>query len=243
MSIAVLSAGGLDSFDDVDVLTDDFSSKMGFYEKNVTKLFEDNKILARATEDDYDLEYNVLGSMGRELEFMSSKEGLKHASSTLLVDGTSVYTYKPQGFLFSAETTILEHLSLTDSNSSVTDEGDLQTRIDPEFDAASVEELSEKIKTTNIALEASRMNEVNGTFFIKDLVGLFCVKVKSKRIENQRTLEMKFLQKKIKDRFGITLPVYIYDQHKGELQQLAFDDRKIKRLAKQLQLQGLHLTD
>ena len=138
------------------------------FEDKTLDLFFKEKLLARAIEDDVSLEYSSLGSAGKEIEYLNSKEGLQHASSTLLVPEKPVHVYKIQGLLFSGETSKLEHISSVDSNSAVSNDGELIASHDPDTTMGSLEELSEAIKTTDI-LTRSRLNEVNGHFFMFDV--------------------------------------------------------------------------
>jgi len=175
----------------------------------VRSLFEQNRLLARATENEVLSDDKLrFESHDREIEGMRS-DRLKNVSCTLLVPQENVTTYKPYGFLFNGKTSEILHAATHDIGSATDNNGSL---IAPTEENMSLEELVDFIKNTPPS-DRYTMNEVNANFTEKDLVGLFICSVQSAIPQ----IEILLVQQRIKQKYGLDLPIYAYDQIKGEL--------------------------
>lgn len=167
-------------------------------------LFADFKILARAMDGpgftrNHELYFEP---WDRELQSMRG-EGLRNASSTLLIPGMGTRTYKNIGLLMDSDDSQVVHVSESDSGSCADSNGRL---IAGASDLGNLQELAAKI----VAEPTHEMNEVNAHFSISSLRGIFAFdgdRAKLNAVAVQRHLQA----------YGFDLPIYTYDQSQGAL--------------------------
>lgn len=149
-------------------------------------------------------------SWNQEISQMKRNE-YKHASSTLIVNGQKVMTYKGcYGFIFSAEGSELTHICKGDSGSATGDAGNLMAA----GETISLDELTKYIREVPYVQKNQSYNEINGNFVINDLKGLYIKKLPSNCstcVSSQIKLEILIAQKQIQKRHGIFLPIFQYD--------------------------------
>lgn len=193
--------------------------------EHVNRLFQEDKLLLRAMEDD-SFDYiedlggpRILGrSYGNEIDLMKGR-GLLNASCTLLVPGRPVATYKPYGILLNGRTAEVLHVAIQDSGSGTDRAGKLVAQDD--YRVESLEALATILKKTDFHDLPSFMNEVNAHFEIGDLEGLVAVTSSDKNGDAMLNFKMRVLQKLIEKTYGITLPMLKYDWDKGTLTPLS----------------------
>ena len=135
------------------------------------------------------------------------KEGLGSVSTTLVVENESVPAYKAIGYFVNGKTAQIEHVAEGDSLSSGNSKnGDFIALAE---NLGTTKNLAQRVRETH----PNRMNEVNVSIGMKDIVGLFYVKSNSERNRAQ----IMVMQKMIGDRFGMDLPIYEYDQQQGAI--------------------------
>ncbi|MCB1074497.1 MAG: hypothetical protein KDK59_03085, partial [Simkania sp.] len=163
--------------------------------KTAEDLFQTNALLIRGMSDEEvfddfpDTGRPKLGAFRSEMEYMKN-DGLVNTSSTLGVPGKGVGMYKPLAFLFNGESSELQHIYGIDSNSCTSSDGKLLVGKNSELTFATLEDLAIAIKTTNL-LTKTTINEVNGKFTTKDLVGLAARSLKSNP-QGDAALNLKF---------------------------------------------------
>lgn len=188
---------------------------------NVEKLYCENKLLVRAM-DWPSLSRNMNGlfydctTWANEFSFLMGGN-LSSASSTLLVSGVGVSTYKNIGFLINSDLANCFHIAKTDSLSRGNiDDGDFLAN---DADFSTIFELAEYIKNNNV----SDMNEVNIKTSIDSVVGL----VINECVMQDRLLKMIYVIKRfLNSMVGIDYPIYSYDLKNGKLNkiELSLDD-------------------
>ncbi len=192
----------------------------------VIALFSEKQLLARAMETDVtrDLDkdrprpdYRTFTS---EMDLMHTTEKMSNVSCTLLVPDSPVATYKPYGFLFNAKTSKIVHAATHDVISVVRSDETLDV---PEEENLTIEELAKAIES-KLAFEKSSMNEVNATFGVGDLVGLFVVDSDDKM--NQ--IDVILVQDMLKQKYRLNVPIYSYNQQRG---QITLYDKKAKAIS------------
>lgn len=140
---------------------------------------------------------------------------LSSASSTLIIPGVGVSTYKNIGFLINADLANCFHISKVDSVSS----GDIQNGdfSANQSDFSTIQELAFYIRENN----ATRMNEVNIAASIDSVVGLFINQCPSQ----EYLLQMIFVVRACLMRLtGIEYPIYLYDNKNGGLDKIELTD-------------------
>ena len=178
----------------------------------VLSLFKENRLLARATEtevlSDVDEDHPRLKFECHQREIDAMAEGrFKNVSSTLLIPGSAVNTYKPYGFLMNAKTATILHAATHDIGSFTNGDGSLNASAEENM---SLDELTAYVKKFpgNFG-----MNEVNANFNLKDLEGLFVCRSDS----SYGKVDVLVLQKMIQAKYGIALPIFQYDPDLGKL--------------------------
>ena len=190
--------------------------------KTAEQLFQEDKLVVRAVSGDEvfsDLSYTgnfKLGAFHDEMNYLNGGEGLKNTSATLVVPNKNVSLYKDLGFLVNGETSEISHIYGIDSNSCADDNGKLQAASKKELLFDSLDDLAKAIKTTDL-LATSTMNEVNGDFFCKDLVGLVARTPSNKSEDSSKNIKIRVIQKLIFKKHGVLLPIYKYNEKTGKL--------------------------
>ena len=183
-------------------------------DKEIINLFEQGKILARAMETPSiyrnsgtkDISYDF--SVWADEYEIAKKEGLSSLSTTLLVSGESIPTYKAMGFLLNSEDTDVRHIAEMDSGSSGNEKnGDF--RANP----TGIKTLSE-LRDIIESKHENVMNEVNINMRENAYVGLF-----TNKVTNQAQIaRMLLAQKYYELQTGTVLSMYVYDSKIGELE-------------------------
>ena len=182
--------------------------------EDVINLFKQGKLLARAMESpnihrnyktkDFSYDFSIWADEYEEAKL----EGLGSLSTTLLVSGESIPTYKAIGFLLNSDKTDVRHIAEMDSGSSGNEKyGDF--RANPS-EIQTLSELRDIIKSKHENI----MNEVNVNMKENAYIGLF-----SNKTANQLQISRMLLAQKYYElQTGIILPMYIYDSKIGELE-------------------------
>lgn len=204
-------------------------------EEAMAKLFEDDKILARAMDEpslrrnDSSLFYDF--SIWAEEADIAAKDRLTSLSSTLLVAGERIPTYKNIGFLVDSTKADIIHVADSDSGSM----GDViegNFRANP-TDLKSLSDLAARTRMKKLR----DMNEVNINIKDDAIIGLFVNKCPSDRPKAMILLAQEYY----KLQTGKNLPIYSYDQSGGSLQPLEMnDDEKKMFLEKMQQSKKIH---
>lgn len=179
-------------------------------ENSVQDLLTKDKLLARAMDVPFwsiHKSAHDFSTWAKEVDFLRN-EGLTSLSTTLLVSGEKIPTYKNMGFLINSDLVDVKHIADTDSGSS----GDFEdgSFSASETDISTLSELAEKTRHEHLR----DMNEVNINVNSEDAyVGLFVNKTKSDTPKAQILLAQEYY----KQQTGKTLPIYIYDSANGSL--------------------------
>jgi len=182
------------------------------------ELFKGNKLLARAMEParlgaDGDFHFEP---WDEELKSLG-KEGLQYVSTTLLVAGEEVPTYKSYGMLVDSDKAEIAHIAKDDSNSRGSTPEDFSAA---ETDVKSLEGLADIIKNQT----EGRINEVNAHFRQEAVRGLFVTKESSVgKVEAYMTQLYLMTQ-------GEDLPLFVYSQKMGELEPADFTSENVEQL-------------
>lgn len=207
-------------------VTDNPTPKQRSFEQ-IHTLHQSNRLIARAMESENHFGLMEEGrgpkllSYEEEADHMCSPKGLYNTSCTLLVynpeDKLHVGLYKPTGLLFNANSAQIQHISTRDSHSSCESDGTLYA-VD-QFKVDTLEELVDHTIHTDV-LKEDRYNEINATFRLNDLEGLFI----SIHDENNLTMQhkkmratMRVIQKLFEKKYHIHLPIVIYNVTTGEI--------------------------
>lgn len=181
-------------------------------EKTIEELFNEDKILVRAM-DEPSLRRNDSGlfydfSVWADEVDIARNDGLTSLSSTLLVPGEKIPTYKNMGFLLNSEKADIIHVADSDSGSSgnIAD-GSFSVN---QTDLKTLSDLAAKTRAEKLR----DMNEVNVNIKEDAIVGLFVNKCPSERPKAMILLA----QECYKLQTGKELPIFTYDQVNGNLQ-------------------------
>lgn len=180
---------------------------------NINEVYKQGKLLARAMEvpnlhRDENGQFSYDFSIWADEYEEAKQEGLGSLSTTLLVQGEAIPTYKATGFLINSDDTDVRHIAETDSGSSGNEkDGDFHAN---ESNIKSLEELQEIIKNKH----RKEMNEVNINMRENAYVGLFANKTEGYRQISRILLAQKYYELQA----GEVLPIYIYDAKNGELE-------------------------
>lgn len=182
--------------------------------EDVISLFKQGKILARAMETpsiyrnsktkDISYDFSVWAD-----EYESAKqEGLWSLSTTMLISGESIPTYKSIGFLLNSDNTDVRHIAEMDSGSSGNEKnGDFRAN------STEIKTLSE-LKDIIQSKHENIMNEVNINMRENAYIGLFANKVSNQLQVAQMLLAQKYYELQTND----ILPMYVYDKENGQLE-------------------------
>lgn len=182
--------------------------------ENAIEIFNSDNLIIRAvdnptlTREDGKVLYDC-STIAQEFEMMMSDSGMNSVSSTLLIPGEHVSTYKAIGYLIDARKADCFHICKSDSGSSgnVTD-GDFKAN---QADFDTVSELAEYIKNT----KDHRMNEINLNLTIDGVIGL----VFNESINYIRNLQAVIIfQSALFKLTNTYYPIYMYSKEKGTLQ-------------------------
>jgi len=198
----------------------------------VVEIFQRDNLLARAMST-LPIERQEDGSLAHsfriwdeEVDLMGSSSGLTSASSTLLVPGEVVPTYKAYGFLMNAEESEIIHIAEMDSVSRGNVlHGDFQAS---PSDLENLNQLADRVRGE----KKSQMNEVNANFKKESVKGLFAVDALSPHNKLDILLAQKHLESK-----GLNLPMFIYDFKKGALSPWRPSTDEINSLADGVKIQ------
>lgn len=204
-------------------------------EKTVEELFNEDKMLVRAMDEpflrrnDSSLFYDF--SVWAEEADIARNDKLTSLSSTLLVPGEKIPTYKNVGFLLNSEKADIIHVADSDSGSmgNVAD-GDFVAN---PTDLKTLSDLAAKTRTEKLR----DMNEVNVNIKDDAIVGLFVNKCLSERPKAIILLAQEYY----KLQTGKELPIFTYDQANGNLQPLEMSKEEKKDfLEKMCQSKKIH---
>lgn len=200
----------------------------------VESLYAEGKLLVRAM----DFPQIQRGTNGFEYdcsnwanEFCLLMDGkLTSASSTLIIPGVGVSTYKNIGFLIDSDLSNCFHITKSDSSSSGNiNDGDFHAS-EPDF--KTIAELANYISTSG----DSTMNEVNINASIDSVVGLFFNECPNQEL----LLQMLYVAKEcIKDITGIDYPIYSYNSKNGRLNSFVLTDEIVKQITQSLKTNQL----
>lgn len=193
--------------------------------------FENKSLLARAMDtvfvDGFLIADGYRSSWGQESELLL-EEGVSHASCTLLLPGCHVDTYKSYGFLFDGQVAKVEGAYKGDGNTCINEFGEKATNSDFE----SLADLAKYVETQS---DRPKMNEVVATFSHNSLRGLFIRKERNSLfsylgVPPDQLLNLLYIRKRLSKTLG-ELPIFIYDEVKGNLEALELDKISPKELA------------
>ena len=160
-------------------------------------------------------------------------KGKDCASTTLLLSGEDIPTYKAMGFLIDSANTDLIHIAENDSASSgETSKGDFHAFGES---LTSLNELSEQIRGEG---GKHSMNEVNVNMKDNAYVGIFSN-------TDKRSIAFGIILQKLSEiQMGKRLPLYMYEKQKGQLTSLDLDiEQKISIIRECLQKKRLACAD
>ncbi|WP_175743803.1 hypothetical protein [Burkholderia ambifaria] len=190
-------------------------------EAEVSRLFDKDKVLFHALNDETidALVDNRRPTYCSNLTLSLHGNGVKALSTTALVKGSKVDTYRGTGIVINAEKTTPHLVAKGDANAG-TDSGGVVTG---QRDYETIQELCDYIRKTQIA-ERNGMNEVKCDFDREAVAGFaFRASVaetpSARQHENNTAyLKLSLLQKYFKDELNIDCKIYTYDHKNGVLQ-------------------------
>ena len=180
---------------------------------NVERLYNENKLLVRAMDQPViktknGVKYYECQTWVDEFGYLMN-DGLFSLSTTLIVPGIGVKTYKNMGFLVDSSLATPFHIAKSDSGScgSIRD-GDFKAN-KPDF--STINELASYIKNNNY----ETMNEVNINVKLDGVVGLYINKCEI----SSKLLKKAYVAKKMIENYvGVSYPIYLYDWNIGKLE-------------------------
>ena len=189
-------------------------------DNDLLSLFDNDKLLVRAM----DTPELIRSGGGLAYDFTTWAEEIDIAkndrltclSSTLLVKGEGIPTYKNLGFIVNSEKAEIVHVADQDSGSSgnITD----GTFFANKTDLHTLSDLANRTREKKL----KDMNEVNINIKNDAIVGLFFNKAPSDRSKAFALMAQEYY----KMQTGIKLPIFIYDTQKGDLQPLNMSDKE-----------------
>ncbi|WP_157645036.1 hypothetical protein [Burkholderia ubonensis] len=190
-------------------------------EAEVSSLFDKDKVLFHALNDETidALVDNRRPTYCGNLASSLHGNGVKALSTTALVKGVQVDTYRGTGIVINSEKTTPHLIAKGDANAG-TDSGGVVTG---QRDCETIQELCDYVRKTPLA-ERNGMNEVKCDFGREAVVGFaFRASVAdtpdARRHENNAAyLKLSLLQKYFKDELNIDCKIYTYEHKKGVLQ-------------------------
>ena len=191
--------------------------------RKAISLYEQNKLLVRAM--DWPQLSNGINGLQYDCttwanEFCMLLNGnLNSLSSTLIIPGVGVSTYKNIGFLIDSDTSECFHIAKSDSGSNGNvQNGDFHAN---KADFSTLSELADYIIENN----STGINEVNINTSIDSVVGLFINECSNQ----EKLLEMIYLAKRcIKSITGIDFPIFLYNVLEGKISEieLSYEDEQ-----------------
>ncbi|MBR6231901.1 MAG: hypothetical protein IKQ99_02250 [Alphaproteobacteria bacterium] len=207
-------------------------------EEITLQLFKEDKLLARAMgNSELSRNTNKKPPFFRDFTIwatevdLSLHDGLTTASSTLLVAGEKIPTYKSIGFLIDSTKAEIIHVADSDSCSGGdVANGDFRAA---KTDLTTLAELADKTRKEKL----TNMNEVNICIKNDAIVALFANKASSERPK----AEILLAQEYYKMQTETELPIFIYDSDKGALTpfEITEDEKKNFLLSMRSQLKTL----
>lgn len=208
---------------------------MGDIMDNINELYNENKLLVRAMDSPLlkknsdDLVYDT-STWANEFDYLLN-DGLSSVSTTLIVPGVGVSTYKNIGFLINSDNADCFHIAKTDSGSRGNiSNGDFFAN---EADFNTVDELASYIKENN----ATDLNEININADISSVVGLFINKCSRVDELLQRIYVIKKCLKEITE---IDYPIYLYDSNNGTLEKIELTYQEEQEIIDNLQTADIY---
>lgn len=207
--------------------------------KLISKLFNDNRLLARAMDipyyfkDDNDIITYDFSNWLNEFILAKKATGITSVSTTLILPNLHIPTYKNIGYFINGETAKLEHVSRTDSSSRGNSaDGDFKTL------TSNLGSLDNLVKEIYLSKDFHTINEINTTFQFNDIVGLFYTG-KNNKYGKLCSILLQVVFKKM----GKNLPLYEYDYQNGKINEIKMTQQQIYEfLNKQLQQKTLKGT-
>lgn len=191
----------------------------------VVNIYESGNLIVRAmdlpniTRDSGQFFYDC-STWAQEFEYMMNNE-FSSVSSTLLIPGVGVGTYKNVGFLVDAREAECFHISKYDSCSNGNQQsGDFNAGA---ADFETVEQLATYIKEEN----ATTMNEINMNLDLNAVVGLAFNKCIA---EKELLRKMLYVIRTLEIMTGITYPIYQYDSKNGIITKVELTNELIDEL-------------
>lgn len=190
--------------------------------ENAIEVFNSGNLIVRAVDNpglvrmDGKIVYDC-SVLAHEFEMMMSEKGMSSVSSTLIVPGEHVSTYKTIGFLVDARKADCFHIAKSDSGSGGNvNEGDFFAN---EADFETINELAQYIKAT----KSHDINEVNLNLNIDGVIGL----VFNESVNYQRNLQgLIVFQRMLFKLTNKYYPIYMYSKDKGLLQSVELDEEQ-----------------
>lgn len=158
----------------------------------------------RDTAGNFTLNFEVIDRETDDMFGRGDEHGLWYASSTLVLPGQHVPTYKNFGFMFDGATADIHHVHEQDSGSS----GQGEDFWADKSDLTTLDELAEVIKDSPPV-----MNEVNATFRADDLKGIFALEARRPTAK----INAWFTREHMRQTTGAELPLYVYDIKEGSM--------------------------
>lgn len=176
---------------------------------SVEELFKEGKLLTRVVRPSIFTKEGIqIEQWQGEIDSMKKAGGMEHTSTTLIMEGKGIEMYNnAYGFLFNSDKVKVEHVALTDSGSGTDKAGNL--RANP-ADFTNLDELRNYYTERK---NTFTMNEINATVTADAIAGV----VLRKGVRNPNTLLQLGLFAKTLSDSGIEVPIYEYDERKGEV--------------------------
>lgn len=176
---------------------------------SVAELFKQGKLLTRVVRQPVFSKDGIdIDSWKGEIDSMKQEGGMEHTSTTMILEDKGIEMYNnAYGFLFNSDLVGVEHVALTDSGSGLDSAGGLRANPADFTDLGGLRNYYKERETT------FAMNEVNATVTTDAIVGV----VLRSGVKNPNTLLQLGLFAKTLSDSGIEVPIYEYDEHKGEI--------------------------
>ncbi len=194
---------------------------------NINDVYNAGKLLIRAV--DLPRAHMTNGKLSIDCSTWSNEfawmanNNFSSVSSTLLIPGVPVETYKNVGFLVNGSKAICHHIAISDSASSGSvAEGTFMAN---KADFNTLTELANFIKNNNY----STMNEVNINLNLDAVIGFVFLKCPR---EDLLLKNMFIVKNCIKELTGIDYPIYEYNGFLGTISEVEITEQLYERLTK-----------
>ncbi len=192
---------------------------------NINDVYNSGNLLIRAV--DLPRAHRLDGKLSIDCSTWSNEfawmanNNFSSVSSTLLIPGVPVETYKNVGFLVDGSKAVCHHIAISDSGSS----GNVAegTFMANKADFNTLTELANFIKSNNY----STMNEVNINLNLDAVIGLVILKCAR---EDLLLKNMLIVKSCIKDLTGIDYPIYEYDGFLGKISEVEITEQLHEKL-------------